>query len=61
MRKQPNKPKAKIYPVKLKFSNIGKKKKKPNKNKISEIMKLLNLEMGDKAHSSNEENNNIIR
>ena len=57
MRKQLDKPQKKNQ-TKLIFTNKGKKEKK-NKNNISEIMKLLNLEMDEKVQSSNEENNNI--
>ena len=57
MRKQLDKPQKKNQ-TKLTFTNKGKKEKK-NKNNISEIMKLLNLEMDEKVQSSNEENNNI--
>ena len=53
MRKKQEKPKATIYPKKLTITNEKKEKKGSNKdNKISEIMKLLNLETSEKVNDS---------
>ena len=53
MRKKQEKAKAKIYPKKLTITNEKKEKKGSNKdNKISEIMKLLNLETSEKVNDS---------
>ena len=61
MKKKQEKPKAKIYPKKLKITNEKKEKKGSNKDsKISEILKLLNLEMNEKTQDSKKEKNSIF-